>query len=143
MRKNEGEAHVFVGFTRSSPQYKPKKGQTPATPMSMAKLGAIHEFGTATIPERSYIRSTMSELDKKLKKMLKKFSTDALLGRIEKKKALGLIGEFLKAAFKNKIQDGVPPPNAPETIRRKGSDHPLIDTGQMRDTIDSEVREGK
>ena len=144
MRKNSGETKVMVGFLRSSGQYKPKAGSK-LTAMTMAMLGAIHEFGSrdGRIPERSYMRSTMAQLDKKLKRMLKKFSISVALGRMDKKKALGIVGEFLATAFKDKIQDGVPPANAPGTVARKGSDHTLIDTGQMRDTLDWEVQEGK
>ncbi|CAM6004898.1 unnamed protein product [Sphagnum balticum] len=135
----------MVGFLRSSGTYKPKAGDSPKNPITMAQLGAIHEFGApnANIPERSYMRSAMAEVNKQINRMIKKFSTNVALGRMDKKNALGIIGEFLVTAFKNKIQDGVPPPNAPYTIMKKGSDHTLIDTGQMRDTIDWEIQGGK
>jgi len=145
MKKEAGAEHVSVGFLRSSGEYKPKEGETPATPISIAKLGMIHEFGSkdGSIPERSYLRSTMTEVDKKLKRMLKKFSTSIALGRMDKHRALGIVGEFLVTAFKNKIQDGVPPPLKTKTVKRKGSDHTLIDTGQLRDSLDYEVVKGK
>jgi DNA-nicking Smr family endonuclease len=146
MRKNEGETKVMVGFLRSAGEYKPKADEEgKATPISMAQLGAVHEFGSkdGRIPERSFIRSGMSEVDKKLKRMVKKLSISVSLGRMDKKKALGIVGEFLVNTFKNKIQDRIPPPNKAATVRRKGSDHTLIDTGQMRDSIEWEIQEGK
>ena len=33
------------------------------------------------------------------------------------------------------------PPNSPRTIRRKGSDQPLVDTGEMRKAITYVVRD--
>jgi hypothetical protein len=48
--------------------------------------------------------------------------------------------------FAGEIQDryaaGVPPPNAPATIARKGSSKPRIDTGQERAAIRGRVRQG-
>jgi hypothetical protein len=147
MRRNDGETSVFAGYLRSSGEYKPKAGESPREPITMAQLGIIHEFGTERngghVPERSYLRSTMAEQNKKLKAMIKKLSDKVAIGRIDKKQALGLLGEFLVTAFRNKIQEGVPPPNDPKTIKRKGSEHTLIDTGQMRDTLDWEIQEGR
>jgi hypothetical protein len=145
MKKNSGETSVFAGFLRSSGEYKPKAGQTVKTPISMAQLGAIHEFGApnAKIPERSYMRSSMAEVNKQLTRMIKKFATAVSLGRMDKKQALGRVGEFLVTTFKSKIQEGVPPPNKATTVAKKGSAHTLIDTGQMRDTLDWEIKEGK
>ena len=155
MKKNSGETAVFAGYLRSSGEYKPKAGHQPslpglggsteAAPITMAQLAAVHEFGSPNqgIPERSFMRSGMSEINKQLIRMCKTASLQVALGRTDKKKALGRIVEFLVTTFKNKIQEGIPPPNTPETIKRKGSSHTLIDTGQLRDTIDWEIKEGK
>lgn len=139
---NAGESHVFCGYLRSSGEYKAKPGDKITNPITVAQVAMMNEFGTETAPERSFIRSTMSAIRKKLKLTIKKLSRKIVDGKIDKHAALGLVGEFVITHIKDTITDGVPPPNAPSTVKAKGSDHTLIDTGQMRDSLDYEVKGG-
>lgn len=45
----------------------------------------------------------------------------------------------LKDALVARIDSNVPPPNAPATIRKKGHDHTLIDTGEYKNSIEIKV----
>lgn len=45
------------------------------------------------------------------------------------------IGVFQKGLVQAEIVDGDFEPNAPSTIKKKGSDKPLIDTGKMRQSV--------
>jgi len=45
----------------------------------------------------------------------------------------------LKDALVARIDSGVPPPNAPSTVKRKGHDHTLIDTGEFKNSIEIKV----
>lgn len=142
-----GESAVFVGFLRSSGVYKPKAkdGKAAKGTITMAQLGAIHEFGSSDgrIPERSFMRSSVDASKKKLETMLSKLSAQVLDGKMGKKQALGLVGTFVQNLFRAKITAGVPPPNKPSTVKRKGSSKPLVDTGQLLGAIDFEVKEAK
>jgi hypothetical protein len=51
-----------------------------------------------------------------------------------------LIGMRVVGDIQDRISDGIPPPNSPITIARKGSSKPLIDSGQLRQSISFEVR---
>jgi hypothetical protein len=44
--------------------------------------------------------------------------------------------------IKQRIANGIAPPNSPYTIARKGSSKPLIDTGQLRNSITYQVEIG-
>lgn len=55
------------------------------------------------------------------------------------KAALEDAGKRMAEAIKQKIQSNVPPPLAEETVRRKGSDRTLIDTGAMLSQVSSKV----
>lgn len=99
------------------------------------ELAIWHEYGTRTAPERSFLRSTM-------KRNAVAYAT--FLGAnihlvIQKKRKLeqllNALGAKAAADVKNTIRQGIPPPNSPETIRRKGSSKPLIDTGQLVNSI--------
>lgn len=52
-------------------------------------------------------------------------------------KTLRLAGSYLEGKIKEKITNTDPewPPLKPETIKRKGSSKPLIDTGKLRNSI--------
>jgi len=56
-------------------------------------------------------------------------------GNITMRKFLGRLGEWFKSEIQNKIDILQSPRNAPSTIARKGSANPLIDTGQMKQSI--------
>lgn len=47
--------------------------------------------------------------------------------------------EFVKSLIVKAIDDGIPPPNAPPTVERKGFDHPLVETGEMRDNVEYRI----
>ena len=51
-------------------------------------------------------------------------------------RALSVLGMALVGDVQQRIRNRIPPPNAPYTIARKGSDVPLIDTGRLRQSID-------
>jgi phage gpG-like protein len=111
--------------------------------LTMQQLAAVHEFGTTkagrggniTIPERSFIRSTMDERRGELNRLTDKVITQVMLGQYKMKQGLAILGEFIEAAIKRKMTLMKDPPNAPSTIAQKGSSNPLIDTGRLRASI--------
>ena len=64
-----------------------------------------------------------------------------LSGEMDARKALGLIGVKVVAWIKETIRAGLTPPNAPSTIERKGSSTPLVDDGQLINSIHFEIVE--
>ena len=109
--------------------------------------GIVNEFGTTkagkgkniTIPERSFIRSTYN---KNYKKVSRRFGQ--IFESFSKKNyavipKLKLIGLEQENKTKQTITDMKSPPNKKSTIAAKGSSHPLIDTGELRSKITSEV----
>ena len=63
-----------------------------------------------------------------------------LLSGAEAGEVLKLIGIYQKDLMQQEILDGGFLPNAPGTIRRKGSSKPLIDTGRMRQSVNYVIR---
>ena len=49
------------------------------------------------------------------------------------------IAQFFKVAIETRIDSGVPPPNAPRTIQKKGHDLTLRDTWAYRNSIEVHV----
>lgn len=109
--------------------------------LSNVELAVIQEFGLG-VPERSFLRATFDRMKETWNAFAAKALKPALAGKIELTKALALIGERVKSDIKRRITqgEGIPPPNAPSTIARKGSDRPLVDSGRLVGSIDYEVR---
>lgn len=114
--------------------------------MTLVEIAATHEFGSSDghIPERSFIRSTLYV--RSAKQLEEKITAAAKLvidGKLDAGKALALLGTFAASEIKNTITMNEAdaygeypyPPLADSTIAAKGSSVPLIDTGQLKNSI--------
>ncbi|HEI8864194.1 TPA: hypothetical protein ACWLTD_003268 [Morganella morganii] len=110
--------------------------------LSNATIAAAHEFGVpGHIPERSFLRSTVGEnKDKATGLLIRELKADISQGDFSGR-AFGIVGEKLSGEVKRKIQAGINPELDPKTVARKGSSKPLIDTGNLLQSITYEVRE--
>lgn len=110
--------------------------------LTTAQVAAYNEFGTDKIPERSFLRSTMKDQRKQISALSKDILKKIVNGKITPRTGLGILGEVLQNEVKKKIVDIDTPPNAPATIAHKESSNPLIDKGQLRNSILYEVKSG-
>lgn len=103
----------------------------------VADKAAANEFGTWAIPERSFMRSTFDEQAEALGRLRARLVGGVIDGKITPAQAIGFLGEQHQKDIQAKILDGagVPPPNHPKTIARKKSSRPLVDTGEMVQSI--------
>lgn len=102
----------------------------------IAEIALIHELGAprAGIPERSFIRSTFEAKSRQLGKMAEQMARKAIEGQgVEV--SLNLMGMYLATEIKKTITNRIAPVNADSTIARKGSDVPLVDTGQLINSV--------
>ena len=109
--------------------------------MSNVELAVIHEFGTSDdhIPERSFIRSTLTANQAEYQRRIDEIASAALRG-ISIDGGLFRLGEKVRADIIRAINAGISPPLAESTIERRGGrTTPLFDTGQLRDSITSRV----
>lgn len=107
-----------------------------------AEIGLFHEFGTRTIPERSFLRSTLRDPTRieEFKALQARLLGAVLDGKMTADRALGLLGAWAAGAIQATItQSDIPPPLKPETVARKGSNKPLVDSGQLVRSISWEV----
>ena len=116
---------VEVGFFADA-RYPDEKGTR------VSAVAAWNEFGTRTIPERPFFRRT-------LRKVRRPNDLPRLIRRMVDKRTMTLslngynaIGAYVVGELQNEIVNLRTPPNAPSTVRRKGSTNPLIDTVQLR-----------
>lgn len=136
--KKSGQSFVKVGI------FGEEADATHAgTKRSNVEIAGFHEFGTGTIPQRSFLRATVDAEEGKIKKLQRTISRNMLKRRITEKKGLGLIGTFVTGEIQKRIRGGIDPKLKPATIRRKGSSKQLIDTGQLVQSITWEVVRGR
>lgn len=101
----------------------------------VAVYASANEFGTSTIPERSFLRATFDRETPTLTKMLDAAVLRAQVALIPLADALVSPANHLRTSIINTIQGGPPPPNAPATVEAKGANTPLVDTGQLQRSL--------
>lgn len=103
--------------------------------LTVGELAAIHEFGLG-VPERSFLRAWFDQNSVQVQNDLRAATRQILLGRLTPERAAEVLGLRLAGQIQTFIADGhVKPALSQQTIRRKGSSVPLIDTGQLRSAI--------
>ncbi len=115
--------------------------------MTLIEIAATHEFGSeaAGIPERSFIRSTFERrVAKELADFQAKLAKAIVTKGLDPMRALAMLGAWGAAEVKKTITESdLEPPLKPATIaaREHGGTKPLLDTGQLKNSITYEVVE--
>jgi len=130
LAKIHGEG-VKVGILEGTGEHNnADNGQT------VSQIAAWNEFGTDMIPERPFLRGTVAKYNDEYKDTLRKVVQEVLNARDPASHAaIDRLALKVVADVKNTITELKDPPNADATIAAKGSDNPLIDTGQLRQSI--------
>lgn len=110
--------------------------------LTMAQVAHVNEYGSEDghIPERSFLRATVEVNRDAYVSELTRAVDAAVMGKVPLEVGFGRLGLRAEGDVKDFITDLQTPPNAPATIRRKGSSNPLIDTGHMRASIKHRIR---
>lgn len=123
---------VVVGFQAGQDDYEDGT--------SLVEVAARNEFGSDTVPPRPFMKQSFETHEQQLKKVCQEAAKGVCNGG-SVQEALNQIGVAAKGAIQEEIRDGDFAPNSLSTIKAKGSSHPLIDTGHMRESVNYEIRE--
>ncbi len=129
---------VVVGITEES--------NSARGSVNNAELLYLHECGVPShnIPSRPVLKPAIAQDNVKemIEKLMKEAAEEALVhgNKAKAEQCFEKAGMAGRDACKSYIAAGVPPPNAPSTIARKGSSLPLVDTGSMMGSITYAVR---
>lgn len=110
--------------------------------VSVIDYAVYNEFGTSRgIPARPFMSKTAEKYGKKTGDFVQYLVNRIIDGKIDDDTALHNIGMQYQAFMQQTIRSAKSwaVPNAPATIRRKGSSSPLIDTGRMIGAVRYEV----
>lgn len=104
---------------------------------SVPAVAYVNEFGKKGQPPRPFFRKAIAENEqawrRKLAKLMEQNDMDA-------RKSLTGLGVIVQGSIQKSINDLMSPPLAPSTVKAKGFDKPLIDTGVMLRSVDFEVK---
>ena len=105
-----------------------------------AEKAIKNNFGIG-VPKRPFWTTTKDNEQKKHANAIAKDSIKAVLTSNASIaiNAMEREGEQYKKEFRQAIIDWSVPSNSPATIQAKGFNDPLVDTGEMRDSVDSKI----
>lgn len=133
-------SYVLVGFQEGTKTTLQTKGQRQKkSGLSMAEIAAANEFGTKMIPARPFMSTSFDENRAKINKAIQSEYSKILDGKSTTERSLGLIGLLGAKFIVQKIRAITSPPNSPHTIAIKKSSKPLIDFGQMVQSVRHKV----
>lgn len=123
---------VRVGLKRGK---KGKRHNGMPSKADLVEIALYNELGTSTIPARPFFAQTVQVHEEEIREAAVSEAEKVLRGNEKAQQAFREIGTDVQKKVQKRIDEGQFVPNAPSTIKRKGHDHPLIDTGTMRDSI--------
>ena len=137
--KDLGNVRILAGWIKPEQ----KHGDMPT-----AQLAQIMEYGaqikrknaTTVIPPRPMLRYAARDKSKEWFKEAGEIAASVIEGKTQGEKAYEKLGAFIADDIKGTINtSSLFKPNAPSTVKKKGKNTPLIDTGEMRDQVDYKV----
>lgn len=135
------ESEILIGFQAGSVTHTQTKDDRVQTPgLSMPMIAARNEFGFENTPSRSFMRTSFDENQENIQRLIISQYNAVVDGERSTRQALGLIGQYMVGLIQKKIRQITSPPNSPVTIAIKGSSKPLIDFGQMIQSVTYVVR---
>lgn len=107
----------------------------------VAYVATIHEFGapSAGIPARPFMRPAVARFGAEWQGLVAKGAEAAIAGTVSPRDVLEALTMRAAGDVAKSLAGVEGPPLAPATIKRKGHDKPLVDTGLMGQTIQGVV----
>ena len=95
-----------------------------------------NHYGTSRgIPPRPFMLNAIRKNRRVLLQGLKDIAEGVFRGETTLEIEMTKLGAFAQGLIQKEITDLKDPPNAPATIKAKGSSNPLIDSGEMRAAV--------
>lgn len=141
-----GKYELEVGLPRSVGSQPKLDRDLRPTDYTLAQVAGWNEFGTSTIPARPAFRQAARSREAKLavRALLEAFKDIPLYARRSAVlPILEPIAEELATIVRKHVKDYAVPRNAISTIETKGFNDPLVQTGQLKRAISTEIRRSR
>jgi hypothetical protein len=109
-------------------------GHPPASPSELAEIALRHEFGEG-VPVRAWLRPAIAERGRSWVRGMKAAIPQEGSPDGHEDRGLRQVAQVMRGDLQSAIRDGDHAPNSESTIAAKGSNQPLIDTGQMLQSV--------
>lgn len=106
---------------------------------AVAYVATIHEFGTPRIPARPFMRPAVADHGGEWLEALADGAKASLNGGPSPEAVLEIVTLQAAGNVAEKIAAVTSPPLKPVTVKRKGFAKPLVDTGQMVQSVTGKV----
>ena len=106
----------------------------------LADIAMWNELGTVHSPPRPFLRQSVDSNESRIKSACEAGLKALTRGEKTAKDVLEMLGVMQKGLIQNTIRNGDFAPNAPSTIKKKGSSKPLIDSGRMRQSVNYVIK---
>lgn len=117
-----------------------QQGETSDDGVDLVDIAMFNELGTVHIPSRPFLRDSVDANADQINNFLQSMKKELLRGG-SAEDVLKKIGVFQKGLIQEQIVSGNFAQNSEATIKKKGSDTPLVDTGRMRQSINYVIQQ--
>lgn len=135
MLKSIDKLQVRIGYQQGQVMY-----DEDGKEVDLCDVAAWNELGNEIVPSRPFMRDAVDNHEDQINEFFA-IEKKAFISGVDEKKILNDCGVFFKDLIQNEIRDGEFLPNSPYTIEKKGSSHPLIDTGRLRQSVNFVIQE--
>ena len=130
------ELESYAGFQGGVETAKKREGdQIVDTDVVLLDVAAFNELGTDTTPSRPFLRQSLDNHHPEIEAFLKDQIAQLTNGSTTADRIMQQTSVFLRGLIQDEIVEGDFTPNAPSTVKKKGSATPLVDTGHMRQSV--------
>lgn len=106
---------------------------------SIIEVALANNYGIE-VPRRAFMDLAAKQMQKTYKRVMEKLGPKITAGTAKVEKVLDVAGLEAEEDVRKAIMDGGWEPNAPATIKAKGSSRPLVDTMTMHNRVTHTVR---
>lgn len=131
------EKGVVAGFPKgrlNTPHY--ENGE------SIIDVAIKNNYGMG-VPRRDFMTPSSKKWMKFFSESLDIVRRDLIENKVKPDNFLNAMGRKAQNIIRDEITALDTPPNAPSTIAKKGSNNPLVDTGDMRKAVTWQIRKAK
>src|SRR5699024_10936387 len=113
--------------------------------LNVAQVAQWNEEGKvsitgASIPPRPFMRVGMAREIYKILRNKDKELSEVFSGKMNWEQFYNSLSNQLKTALQEVIKEWSLPPNSPHTVRKKGFNDPLIETGLLLQSVETEIK---
>lgn len=134
--KKLAELECYAGFQAEVTKAKQRNGDTiEDSEVDLLDVAAFNELGTSRSPSRPFMRKSVDDNEEEIYAFCQLQIKKLCDGTTTAEQILKELSVYQKGLIQEEIVEGDFTPNAPSTVKKKGSATPLIDTGHMRQSV--------